>query len=97
MRGSGLGLEVYADSDYAHKANHRRSVSGIAITLGDTVVSHPSKTQHVVSLSTSEAEYIAAGGGVKEALLCAPFCLSLLPRPVGQVLRSLRTTKKLRR
>ena len=31
MRGSGLGLEVYADADYAGKANDRRSVSGIAV------------------------------------------------------------------
>ena len=43
-------------------------MSGIAVTLGGTVVSHASKTQHVVSLSTSEAEYIAAGDGVKKAL-----------------------------
>ena len=68
VRGSGLGLEVYADTDYADKANDRRSVSGISVTLGGTVVSHVGKTQHVVSLSTSEAEYIAAGDGVKEAL-----------------------------
>ena len=52
--GSGLRLELYADADYADKANKRRSVSGIAVTLGDTVVSYASKTQHVVSLSTSE-------------------------------------------
>ena len=68
MRGSGLWLEVYADTDYTDKANDRRSVSGIAVTLGGTVVSHANKTQHVVSLSTSEAEYIADGDGVKEAL-----------------------------
>ena len=43
-------------------------VRGIAETLGGTVVSHASKAQHVVSLSTSKAEYIAAGDGVKEAL-----------------------------
>ena len=38
---------------------------GIAMTLGGTVVSYASKTQRVVSLSTSEAEYIAAGDGVR--------------------------------
>ena len=70
MRGSSLGLEVYADADYADKANERRSVSGIGATLGGAVVSHASKTQHVVSLSTSEAEYIATGDEVKEALFC---------------------------
>ena len=68
VRGSGLSLNVYADADYANKENDRRSASGIAVTLGGTVVSHASKTQRVVSLSTSEAEYIAAGDGVKEAL-----------------------------
>ena len=68
VRGSGLSLNVYADADYANKENDRRSVSGIAVTLGGTVVRHASKTQRVVSLSTSEAEYIAAGEGVKEAL-----------------------------
>ena len=68
VRGSDLGLEVYADADYADNANNRRSVSRIAVTLGGTVVSHARKTQHVVSLSTSEAEYIAAGDGVEKAL-----------------------------
>ena len=68
MRGSGLSYKVYADADYANKDNGRRSVPGIAVTLGGIVVSHASKTQRVVSLSTSEAEYIAAGDGVKEAL-----------------------------
>ena len=68
VRGSGLELEVHADIDHADKSNDRRSVSGIAVTLGGTVVSHASKAQHVASLSTSEAEYIAAGSGVKEAL-----------------------------
>ena len=43
-------------------------MSEIAVALRGTVVSHASMTQHVVSLSTSEAEYIAAGDGVKEDL-----------------------------
>ena len=65
VRGSGPTLNVYADADYANKDNDRRSVSGIAVTLGGTIVSHASKTQRVVSLTTSEAEYIAAEDGVK--------------------------------
>ena len=75
VRGSGLGLEVYADTDYADKANDRCLVSGIAITLGGTVGSYVSKTQHVVSLPTSEAEYIVAEDGVKETL----FLRAVLP------------------
>ena len=72
VRGSGLSIDVYADAGYADKDNSRRSVSGVAVTLGGTVMSHVSKIQRVLSLLTSEAEYIAAGEGVKEALfLCA--------------------------
>ena len=75
VRGSGLSTDVYADADYADKGNSRRSVSGVAVTLGGTVVSHVSKTQRVVSLSISEAEYIATEDGVKEAL----FVRAVLP------------------
>ena len=59
---------MYADTDYADKANGRHLVSGIAVALEGTAVNHASKTQHIVSLSTSEAEFIAAGDGIKEAL-----------------------------
>ena len=40
---------MYADAEDANKDNGRRSVLGIAVTLGGTVVSHASKTQRVVS------------------------------------------------
>ena len=80
VRGSGLGLEVHVDADYADKPDARRLVSGIAVTLGGTVVNHASKTHHVVSLSTSEPEYIVAGdGGSRNLCLCVLFCLSLRP------------------
>ena len=51
QRGSGLGLAVYVDASYADTED-RRSVSGLATTVGGTVVSHGSKTQSIVSLST---------------------------------------------
>ena len=65
MWGSGLALEVHVDAEYADKANVRHSVYGIAVTLKGSVVSNASKTQHVVSLSTSEANNIATGDKVK--------------------------------
>ena len=85
IRGSGLGLglEVYADADYADKANDRRSVSGIAVTLGGTVVSHASKTKHFVSLSTLEAEHIVAGDRVKEALFVRAVLSFIAPKTSG--------------
>ena len=47
-------------------------------------MSHTSKTQRVLSLSTSVS---------KKHNLCVLFCLSLHPRRVGQVQKSLRTTR----
>ena len=89
VRGSGLSLNVNADADYASKENDRRSVSGIAVTLGGTVVSHTSKTQRVVSLSTSEAEYIAAGEGVKEASFVRAVLSFIAPETSGASIKVL--------
>ena len=83
VRGSGLSVKVYADADYANKDNDRRSASEIAVTLGGTVASRASKTQRVVSLSTSEAEYMAAGDGVKEALFVRAVLSFIAPETCG--------------
>ena len=46
-------LETYVDADYAHKADDRRSVSGVAVCCGGTLVSWFSRTQKCVTLSTT--------------------------------------------
>ena len=56
-------LETYVDADYAHKADDRRSVSGVAVCCGGTLVSWFSRTQKCVTLSTTEAEYVAMAVG----------------------------------
>ena len=89
VRGSVLGLEVYADTDYTDKANDRRSVFGIAVTFERTVVSHASKTQHVVPWSTSEAEYIAAGDGAKETLFVRAVLSFIAPETSGASIKVL--------
>ena len=61
-------MSVFADANYAEKADDRRSVSAVAVTLGNSVVSWVSSTQKIVTLSTTEAEYVALGDGVKESL-----------------------------
>ena len=66
--GSGLEISVFADANYTEKADYRRSVSGVAVTVGKSSVSWFSSTQKIVTLSTTEAEYAALGDGVKEAL-----------------------------
>ena len=59
---------MYVDVDYANKDNDRRSVSGVAVMVGSTVVNASSTTQHCVTLSTSEADYVAMAQGAKTAL-----------------------------
>ena len=63
-----LKLSLFADADYADRCNDRRSVSGVALMLGNTAVSASSTTQHCVTLSTSEAEYVAMAHGANTAL-----------------------------
>ena len=65
---TGIYLKVFADADYASKATDRRSVSGGAIMCGGACVCWFSRTQKCVTLSTSEAEYVAHGDAVKELL-----------------------------
>ena len=61
-------LKTHVDADYAHKADDRRSVLGVAVCCGGTLASWFSRKQKRVTLSTKEAEYVAMGDGVKEAL-----------------------------
>ena len=72
-------LETYVDADYAHKAEDRRSVSGVAVCCGGTLVSWFSRTQKCVTLSTTEAEYVAMADGVKEALYVRGILVFLMP------------------
>jgi len=67
-KGKGLDLVAYSDSDYARDEQDRRSVSGAAIMCSGACVSWFSRTQRCVTTSSSEAEYVAMGDCVKEAL-----------------------------
>ena len=58
--GSRLFLTIFADADYASKATDRHSLSGTAaVILEGAVVCAISRTQHYVTLSRTEAEYVA--------------------------------------
>jgi hypothetical protein len=60
-KGSIFDLIRYSDSDYAGCKVDRKSTSGTCHFLGRSLVSWSSKKQTFVSLSTVEAEYVAAG------------------------------------
>jgi len=59
-KGKDLSLIAYTDADWVGCIDDRRSTSGAMFYLGDCLVSSLSKKQSSVSLSTVEAEYIAA-------------------------------------
>ncbi|XP_047326500.1 secreted RxLR effector protein 161-like [Impatiens glandulifera] len=56
----------YSDLDYAADINGRRSMTGYVYTLGDFVVSWKATLQSTVTLSTTDAEYMALTEETKE-------------------------------
>ena len=59
-KGASFDLIGYSDSDWAGDRVERKSTSGGCQFLGRSLVSWSSKKQNCVSLSTTEAEYVAA-------------------------------------
>ena len=68
QRGSSedLSFPVFADADYSSVAAFRRSVSARLVMCGSGCVSWFSRTQKCVTLSTTEAEYVALADVIKE-------------------------------
>lgn len=61
-------LHAYSDADWAGCVDDRKSTSGGAFFLGSNLVAWHSKKQDSVSLSTAEAEYIAAVSSCTQVL-----------------------------
>lgn len=59
---------MYSDSDYASDTDNRKSTSGIVCKYADSAISRMSKLQQCISLSTSEAEFIAASETEREVI-----------------------------
>ena len=75
-----IGLEGFTDADGASQY-HRHSISGYVFTIDGGAVSWSSKKQPIVTLSTTEAEYVAATHAAKEALWIRMF-LTEITRPL---------------
>jgi hypothetical protein len=60
-RETNLVVAGYFDVDWAGNADDRKSTSGGCFYVGNNLVAWMSKKQASISLSTAEAEYIAAG------------------------------------
>eukprot|EP01018_Ginkgo_biloba_P023529 Gb_26259 [translate_table: standard] len=70
-------LVGYMDSDWAGNIDDRKSTSGYAFNLGSGAISWGSKKQPIVSLSTAEAEYIAANATACQAIWLRRILLDL--------------------
>lgn len=57
-KGGNTNVMAYSDSNFAEDLDDRRSTSGFVFLLGFGAVSWSSKKQPIVTLSTTEAEYI---------------------------------------
>jgi hypothetical protein len=70
-------LVAFSDSDYAGDTDTRRSVSGYVIYLCGAPISWRSKAQRSVTLSSTEAEWIALSEVAKEVLVIAQILKSM--------------------
>jgi hypothetical protein len=67
LGGKNTTLFGYSDADWASQI-HRRSISGFAFFLGIGAVTWSSKKQPIVTLSSTESEYVALTHAAKELL-----------------------------
>ncbi|GJY12245.1 retrotransposon protein, putative, ty1-copia subclass [Tanacetum coccineum] len=67
-RGNHVDVIGFVDSDYAKDPDKGRSITGYAFLVQGCVVSWKATLQHVVTLSTTESEYMPLTEAVKEAI-----------------------------
>nr|GEU51098.1 reverse transcriptase domain-containing protein [Tanacetum cinerariifolium] len=67
-RDNHMDVTGFVDSDYAKDPDKGKSITGYAFLVQGCVVSWKATLQHVVALSTTEAEYMALMEAVKEAI-----------------------------
>ncbi|KAL6328733.1 hypothetical protein AAG906_003750 [Vitis piasezkii] len=66
--GASLKLQGYVNADFTGDIDSRKSTTRFVFTLGGTTISWASNLQKIVTLSTTEAEYVAATKAGKEMI-----------------------------
>ncbi|GJZ53952.1 RNA-directed DNA polymerase, eukaryota [Tanacetum coccineum] len=67
-QGKHVDVDGFVDADYAKDPNKGKSITGYVFMVHGCVVSWKATLQHVVALSTTEAEYMALTEAVKESI-----------------------------
>ncbi|GJZ51434.1 retrovirus-related pol polyprotein from transposon TNT 1-94 [Tanacetum coccineum] len=67
-QGKHVDVDVFVDTDYTKDPDKGRSITGYVFMVHGCVVSWKATLQHVVALSTTEAEYMALTEAVKESI-----------------------------
>ena len=81
-------MDGYSDSDFAGDPGDRKSTSGYVFILGGAVISWKAKKQSLVSLSSTEAEYIGYSEATREAIWLRRLYHEITQiRPAPQLLR----------
>ena len=63
-----MKLQGYVDADFASDIDSRKSTTGFVFTLGSIAISWASNLQKIITLSTTEAEYVAVTEAGKEMI-----------------------------
>ncbi|GJX88198.1 hypothetical protein Tco_0340212 [Tanacetum coccineum] len=67
-RGNHVDVTGFVDSDYAKDPDKGRSITSYAFLVKGYIVSWKAMLQHIVALSTTEAEYMALTEALKESI-----------------------------
>ena len=65
---SNKGLIAYTDSDYAANPIKRQSMTGFLFKLANSIISWQSRVQKTITLSATEAEYMALSDCTRQAV-----------------------------
>ena len=81
-RSGSLELTVYADSSLAN-CHDQKSLMGCAVFVGDALISYGSRKSRLVTLSSNEAEIVAALAAMKDLLFFKKIICCLTHPPIG--------------
>lgn len=81
--GTSTPLKVYSDADFSQCSETRRSVTGYIFCLNNGSICWNSQRQHVVALSTSEAEYMASSEAARHLSWVREFLFDIFHQQIN--------------